>query len=698
MRLIQPGRAAESDVRIRLGAIVEYEQHGAPHLAMVTGERRGKWLVTNIAGAQLELPPDRLYLLPGEPRDAENAAKRAEIIKTLSDEASALRSMVNLGELWELVQGERREVSVRDLTELMLGENSAVNHLAMRRCLLDDAIYFKRKKTTYEPRPPEVVSELRVRAEIEAEKTRAREALVSAVATRLRDSSAELPSSIAILERYAALGKSFEDAKEASALIDDIVKRSGISIDARGEDRAFRLLVKAKHFSDDENLALIRLNRDVGFSRELEEEAERYSRDAAALAERAESRVDLRDVFTVTIDNESTRDIDDALSVERIVNGWRVGIYIADVAASVPQGSPLEQEALARATTVYTPDLTIPMFPAIFSEGAASLVEGQDRLVIASLLDVDEEMRVIERRIVPAVIRVKRRLTYELADQLLEQPNDDVRLCESLELLWRLSSSLEAERLQNGALSFNRKEMNARVLPDGRIVLEDNNEDTPAHRLVSELMIAANETAALFARSKGAPLIFRSQEPPDVVLAEQGLEIPEGVARDFYRRSFLKRSVTGTEPLAHFGLGLPAYAQSTSPIRRAADLVNQRQLLALAMTGRPLFDREKLGELMIHLERGLDEAVEIQRERNRYFLLKYLRQEGLKEIEATILRCDGPKPLAELDRTFSIVPFIPAGDPDPAIVRRRLGTRTRLRIENLDPRRDILTLREVEKH
>ena len=696
MRLMQPGRApSESETRIQIGSIVEYEQHALPLIAVVTAEKKGKWVVHNEAGGQLELPADRLYLLPGRPLEAGDAAERTRALTGLLARARAAQEKVDLGELWELLIEEGRELSVKELTELALSENTAEHHVAMRRALISDPVYFKRKKTTFEPRPAEVVEELKVKVRVEGEKEAVREGLIGAVVKRIRDGVTPLPEQIAILERYAALGKSADDSKEAQALMDEIVKRANLNLSDRSMDRVFELLVRANHFTVDQNLTLIRLGRAAAFSPEVLEDARRVSERIDSLEGK---RHDLTKLFTVTIDNEGTRDFDDAISFERLNDGVRVGIFIADVAAAILKDSPLEAEAFSRSTSIYCPDAHIPMLPPSLSEDALSLIEGVARPVMAFFVEFDDELQVRTRDICRATICVHKRLSYNEADALMCDSSDSSteQLRTLLLGLWDIVGAVEARRLDAGAIQFSRREMTPKIGEDGRIVLEENNEDTPAHKLVSELMILANETAALFAREKSLALVFRSQEAPEVALESQGLEIVEGQAREFFRRSFLKRSTTGTEPLPHFGLGLRAYAQLTSPIRRAADLINQRQLVAMIEHGKPYYSNEEVATLIARLETGLDEAMLVQRERNRYFLLKYLIENGIRELDATILKVEGPRPLAEVEVIFMIAPFVPLGDKrDVQQLRKRLGSRVRIAIDNIDARRDVFSLREV---
>ncbi|MFN8391447.1 MAG: RNB domain-containing ribonuclease [Bdellovibrionota bacterium] len=687
---------AEADNRIALGSIVEYEQHGVPLLGAVVAEKRDKFVILNARSAQLELPAARLYLLPGKlPETATDPAQKARFLEELQAEADKLVSALQLEELWGVFSEESRELTIVEAAELAFGNNELLSHLAARRALLGDRIYFKRQKTGFEARPAETVQSLKLQVEAELAQARKRDELIDAVVKRIADGVTPLPKSVELLENYAAFGKSFDGAKDAMAMVDEIATRARVSLQKKGGDRAFEILVAAKYFNPDQNLTLIRLGRASGFSDAVIKEAQEVAaRPASSFS--GPHREEATGLFTLTIDSESTLDRDDALSIEHIEGGYRIGIHIADVDAMIAPGSALEDEAFGRATSIYCPDAHIPMLPSELSEQAASLLEDVDRPVMSLYVEVDENFKPLRRRITHSMIRVKKCLSYEAVDKLLYEPGDGILVKEMLLLLWDATCVFEARRLQAGAMQFNRREMTVKIHPDNTLTLEEANEDTPAHKLVSEMMILANETAALFGSEHSLPLVYRSQEAPDVNLDEQGLEIPEGPARDYYQRSFLKRSVTGTMPGSHYGLGLPAYIQATSPIRRAADLLNQRQISQFLRTGKIFYSEETLAEILASLESGLDEAFQIQRERSRYYLLRYLVQENIRELDALIIKTDGPKPLAELDQLFMMSPFHPASDmKDTESARKRRGERIRLRIDSIDPRADSLVLREV---
>ena len=694
MPLLPPKKSGQIENKISVGSIVEYEQHGQPSLGAVIGDRRDKWTVLNYRGAQIELPALRLSLLPGHlPGDATTEKAKLAFLDKLHSQADLDAAEVPLGDLWETVRGVKSEVSIQDLSELAFGDNTLTHHLAVRRAALSDRVYFKRLKSGLEPRSPEVVEELLVQVRVEEAKQRERETLVDILLRRIKGEEIPLPPAVRALERYAALGKSAEESKETVELIEQIAEKSRLNLSGQAADRAFQLLVAARHFTPDENLLFIRMDRETIFSEEVIREAESLPYPDTA------SRVDLRDLATYTIDADDTMDLDDAVSFERTPNGCRVGVHISDVSAWIKEGSLLEKEAFARATSIYTPDAHVPMLPPFLSQGSLSLIAGEDRLAVSIFAECDEHYEPISSKVVRSIIRVKERLSYRTADEVLfgEAHSASAGVVETLKGLWEVTCVCEAKRLAAGAIQFTRREMAAEIQTDGSVKLFDGNEETPSRKLVSEMMILGNESMAKLAVDNGFPLIFRGQEAPDTNPFDQGMEIPEGPAREYYQRSFLKRSTTSVTPCPHSGVGVEAYVQSTSPIRRAGDLLNQRQVSHFLEHGCPRFEKDELSHLLARLEPGLEEASLIQRERSRYFLLKYLKQEKLTEIGGTIVRTDGPKPLVELNTVQFIYPFHALGDTrNSEAFRKRRGERITLKIEILDPRRDALTVKEIQ--
>ena len=372
-----PLASRSESVKLEPGRIVEYDQHGKPLLAFVVAEKKGKFQLLNQSGADLELPPNRLALIPQPSTPAPTAReKRAAFLESLEKNASEVEKKVSLEEAWQLLTGEAKATNVSELAELILGKDTAVNHIAIRRALVNDQIYFKRKKVDFELRTPDVVEELKRQAVARAKKEARAEKLTQAILEKVKNKDLELPKSIHAIEQLAALGSKAENAKESITIVEEAIARGKLSINGKPEDKAFKLLVMANHLNPDENLSWKRIGRTPLFSTELLAQAEETV--ATPFDESLEEqRVDLTSLTTITIDAESTRDMDDALSFEHLENGFRLGIHISDVAAIIPSGGNLESEAFSRGTSIYCPDVQVPMFPPVLSEGLLSLVQDE---------------------------------------------------------------------------------------------------------------------------------------------------------------------------------------------------------------------------------------------------------------------------------------------------------------------------------
>jgi ribonuclease R len=351
--------------------------------------------------------------------------------------------------------------------------------------------------------------------------------------------------------------------------------------------------------------------------------------DAAAAARRlpatvgsaqAADRLDLRAAPIVTIDGENARDFDDAILVERHGAGWRLTVAVADVAAYVPAGGPLDVEARARGTSVYFPDRVVPMLPEELSNGIASLRPGEDRLAKVVRIDFDRRAVPHATRFDDAVIRSAARLTYTQVRQALADRDPAVRdalgaLVGPLEVAAELAEHLTARRLARGAIDFDLPEPEILLDLRGRPENVVRAERSLAHRMIEEFMLAANEAVARELTRRDLPFLHRVHEPPapDAVdeLArflegfglrlrrEQGRATPAAFARVLREvagrpeerlvNTVLLRSMQQARYAAasagHFGLATHCYTHFTSPIRRYPDLVVHR-ILDVALHGR----------------------------------------------------------------------------------------------------------------
>jgi len=338
------------------------------------------------------------------------------------------------------------------------------------------------------------------------------------------------------------------------------------------------------------------------FPKDVLNQAERISEQI--VARQLEGREDLRKEFVVTIDPDDARDFDDAIQVEKIKNGWRLGVHIADVAAYVEPGSPLDREARRRGNSVYLPDRVIPMLPERLSNVVCSLKPGVDRLTHSVFIHFDKNGVVRSARFAHSVIRSVHRLTYKQAYAILTSPLRD-QLGERLHLAWELAALLRKKRFQHGALDLDFPEVKVWVDKQGHPVKLERVENDESHQLIEEFMLAANEAVARELKKRAVPTVYRVHENPDPEklaeyrefvlsfnyrvgdLTHRGelqrlLELiggkPEEQALKIALLKSLKRARYFAQPLGHYGLAKANYLHFTSPIRRYADLVVHRAL------------------------------------------------------------------------------------------------------------------------
>ncbi len=349
------------------------------------------------------------------------------------------------------------------------------------------------------------------------------------------------------------------------------------------------------------------------FPAEVKAEAEAVS--PVVTDEQRAGRLDLRETPTVTIDGETARDFDDAISLSRLENGnFSLGVHIADVSYYVREGTALDAEARLRGTSVYFPDRAIPMLPEHLSNGICSLNPKVDRLAMSALMEVNAEGRVVDYQLRETVIRSDERMTYTDVNRLLSHsdPQLAMRYAGLLDLfraMEDLARILIAMRRRRGAIDFNLPESVFEFDDEGRIAGVLKADRNIAHRIIEEFMLLANETVASHMTALQVPSLYRIHEEPQpqrvIEFAElasaYGYRFPvEGVSSFDYQRlsnqiegkpeervlayamlRSLQRARYAAGNVGHFGLAAPIYTHFTSPIRRYPDLIVHRILRKL---------------------------------------------------------------------------------------------------------------------
>ncbi len=595
------------------GKIIEYVDQSKFICAMVQQENGKRLHVLNQNGREVKLPVGRVVHVTEQ---RFSATSREDILTLLVDVAGLRSSMmepINLTEIWELAVEEKESAfSARFLTELAFDDAATDDHVAaFLRRVFADPFYFKYKAGKVQVHSVEVVEQLRKRAEKEREK----EALLEEGAKGLRaifdGEEADWPDKekcLAMCADYYVYGNDTDDP----ALTKDLLKRANLS---RLHD-PFHLLVKAGVWQEDENIALLKADLPDAFStKELQATSHCLEKYADFMDE---NRVDLRDLPLFTIDAESTRDLDDALHVEKKGDNYLVGIHIADVSHYVKPNSILFETARERATSVYMADQQVPMLPRELSEEACSLIAGVDRPALSTLVELTPAGEVVTSKIVRSVVQVKRRLSYAGVLESLADGSDD-----EMNILSELAQNLLARRVENGAVVMPVPDVNISVGPEVQVTLADSS--SLSRTLVAEFMVLANVIGAQYVSSRMEPGLYRSQEPPRQRLYEG---IQQDLFLNFKQRRCLSRGHLRTVAKAHSGIGADCYTTVTSPIRRFLDLVMQHQISGMiSRKGTPFSEKDCSG-FVGNVQNGLSRASRVRIGRHRYWLMKYLEQQG----------------------------------------------------------------------
>lgn len=322
-------------------------------------------------------------------------------------------------------------------------------------------------------------------------------------------------------------------------------------------------------------------------------------------------RLDLRNEQIITIDGEDAKDLDDAVHVKRMSNGnFELGVHIADVGHYVPLNSKIDHEAYIRGTSIYLADRVIPMLPKELSNGICSLNEGEDRLTISVIMEINQKGDVVDRKISESVIRSSKRMTYAGATAIIEGDKEKRKkfpeLTEMLDIMAELRNILRKKRMARGSIDFN--------FDEAKIVLDEKGKSVDilkckrgiSDSIIEEFMLVCNETVAEYMFWLNIPFIYRVHEEPNsdtVIEFAKFIELfgykikhshgkihprefaelikslsgkrEEKIIGSFALRSLMKARYD-SENLGHFGLAAEYYCHFTSPIRRYPDLAVHR--------------------------------------------------------------------------------------------------------------------------
>jgi exoribonuclease-2 len=661
---------------VEKGTLIEFRLGGDRRLGTVDRpEGKKHWIVVDERGQSHTLHPRQItYEVTGCTFKPSEIPIFLEKVKPYLDPSS-------LEVAWELLVEDGEAVTCTDMAQLLFSDQGPPLCYAAHCLLSEDKIYFKQKADSYEPRPAGVVAEIKHQRLTEESKQREQQEFLTRVQTRLAGVAVEWQDSdrsrIDLLERFAL------DPENTHRAAQDLLATLGRS---QTPQSAFDLLVELGLWSPHENLFLRRSSIPVHFRREILEVAQHCLNFPPPDPD--VNRLDLTHLKVYTIDDESTQEIDDGLSIEILDDGrQRLWIHIADPTRLVKPGDELDMEARRRSTTLYLPTGMIPMFPSELATGPMSLVQGKVCPALSFGVVLDEAGDVRDYQIQASLVKPTYRLTYEDVDEMLEL---GIRAEPEIAAIAFWAQKRQQWRTQQGAISIHMPESVIKVKNDDEISIEVL-EDSQARQLVAEMMILAGEVAGRYGQTHQIPLPFRGQPQPELPTDEELMQLPAGPVRFCAMRRCMSPSEMSIAPLRHAGLGLDTYTQVTSPIRRYTDLLAHFQIKAHLRGEELPFTAQQLQETMLSVTSAAKEATTVERQTNRYWGLEYLRRNADSVWQALVLRW-----LREHEN-IGLILLEDLGLELAMRFRRSvaLGDRLEVQVERADPRQDVIQFREL---
>jgi exoribonuclease-2 len=589
------------------GQIIEFLDADQLRPGYVRKQERDRLQVIDPRGRHLSVNGDRVAIVHCAAPENEFPT----IARGILDRVHARRTEVDIPLLWESLGNSLREFEPLELAELFFSESTPEVASAVFHALSEDNLFFKRNGLRFVPKTADQVATEQTRRTRQRQREEMRDHLTNAVKRLVNERAEVTPDLEPVVDRIQAWMR-HKTGDEVESILEHVAG-SG-----RARDAGFEILARAGRIPENADRFLVIAGIEESFG-----PAQIQAAGGLTPAVHTGKRADFRHLPAISIDDDDTVEIDDALTVYREGNQYVVGIHIADASVFVSRGDVLDEEAFKRASTIYLPTKAVRMLPERLSTDLASLKQGEDRPVFTTEVRFDAEFNRLEHRLVLGSIHVRERLTYEEADERVAGGDPD------LTVLHRIALGLRAEREAKGSINFRRPELKIRVLrssAEEEIRITSINPNSPSRVLVSEMMVLLNRLAADFAATNNLPVIFRTQEARDPITHDAS--IPEALAFDKLRRTF-KRSRLSLTPGLHSGLGLSAYTQVSSPIRRYSDLVTQRQFTAL-LEGKPIpHAREELLHVLAAAEGSELEIRSLEERSTSYWLLKFLAREKM---------------------------------------------------------------------
>jgi ribonuclease R len=507
----------------------------------------------------------------------------------------------------------------------------------------------------------------------------------------------ELPSAALTPHRVGVRPLNITNPEELDGMVVNVEILEFPEDGGHATGRVIEVLGRPDDFGVDVEIVIRKHHIPHQFPPEVLEQAQNVTNTIRS--DELKGRQDFRNLDIVTIDGETARDFDDAVFLDRLPNGnYALQVHIADVSHYVTPGTPIDEEAALRGTSVYFPDRAVPMLPLELSTEICSLKPGVDRLVLSVLLEIDHRGDILSQKFCRGVIRSLERMTYTDVHALLE--GDAIlreryaRLIQRFELMQELALILNKKRVQRGAIDFDMPEPLIEFDEIGEMTGVKRSPRNIAHRLIEEFMLSANEAVASHLEQAGIPSLYRIHEKPDpkrvlefeeiashfgyslgigsmpvkrfkvrergrdgrkmhtdIVLAGENMSLtsrnyqkliakiegkPEERILSYLMLRSLKQARYSAENRGHFALAASSYTHFTSPIRRYPDLIVHRILSAFLDGQRNTLAPEQLSTIADECSETERRAADAERELVEWKKAKFMQDRVGEEFRALI--------------------------------------------------------------
>ncbi len=630
-----------------IGELIVFKKNEKPVLGIISSGTDDSLIIVTEDGKEKELNSDEVDLTTGLIVDINNDSdQRIHTLRQYRKELNQARESVDLESLWDSVAGSVEKLPYKDILDIYSGDKTIADDEALKFywALNKTDIYFNTEDGFYFPAAESEVKSKLLQKEQDQKKI-AETSLAVQWAMNFIDpenkyevnNDFDIKYFIQLIRDYIVNKSSQDRRREAKAFLNQL----GIN----RPDDATKFLIKIGECSPDADPDLIRLESFNYLSKKSENEVQ----EVLTKVFDPDNFTDLRGKEIITIDDSDTEDIDDAISLEKSENNLELGIHISNVSYFIDKGSSLDQDALRKGDTVYIPDTRIDIFPDVLIKKKFSLFEGKDKLALSLLITLDKKTYDIkEYKFVQSVINISKNYSYIEAQTTLLKEKKGKELV-------NIALTLRQKRIQKGAFLLQLPELKFDIDEDGGVEKRINRMNSIPHMIIAELMILTNNLTAKYLNENNLPSIFRVQKD----------EVPQE-ARDYDINDplfsirvvkHLRPSVISTNPGRHKSLGLDGYVQSTSPIRRYSDLVVQRQLIGILTGNEWVYDGKELSDIITRIGNGFGERRLLQKNRKKYWLYKYFKENVKEEIIGIVSGVNDPNVYVYLPDYFIELPI-----------------------------------------